>query len=78
MCTLLDELVDVALHDQEREIPIENLHGVVEYSILNHFALLVWLDILGVDFSLALHKQLSVLFPDYSSPLILGVRLHAY
>lgn len=77
MITLLDELVYVALHDQEREIPIENLYWVVEYTILDHFALVVGLDILGVDFSLALHEELSILFPDYSGPVIVGVSLHA-
>jgi hypothetical protein len=48
------EEVDVALHGEDGEVAVEDLDGVVEDFVLDGLALLIFLDVFCVYFSLAL------------------------
>lgn len=77
MITFLHKLINVSLHDQKRKVSIENLYWIVKHTIFDQISFNIWLNILGVNFSLALNEQLSILLLNYGGTLISGVRLHA-
>lgn len=73
------EVVYVLLHDQDREVPVEYLDGVVEYLVLDQLVLLIAIQVLRMDACLSLLDQLEVTLPHdvgITSRLCLGFRLH--
>lgn len=51
------EYVDVLLHHHDGQISVEDLDGIVEDFILDKLILLVFANVFGVDFGLALLEQ---------------------
>ena len=68
--TLFFEQVDIRLHDQDREVPVEDLYWVVKDLVLDQLVVLVLLYVLGVNLGFALNEQLLVTLLDDSLALI--------
>lgn len=58
--TFLLEHVNVRLHDKNGEISIENLYGVVEDLVFDKLVVLVFLNVLGVNFGFSFNQQFFV------------------
>ena len=52
------------MHDEDGEISIEDLNGVVKYLIFDELVVLILFDVFGVYFGLALDEQLLVALLD--------------
>ncbi len=71
--TLFFQQVDIRLHDQDREVPVEYLYRVVKHLVLNQLIFLVLLNVLCVNFGLSLNQQLLVTLLDDCLPLVVDL-----
>jgi preprotein translocase subunit SecY len=56
LITFFLQQVDIRLHDQNGKITIEDLHRIVEDFVFDQLVLLIFLNVLCVNFGFAFHK----------------------